>query len=60
MPPAKITMRPFSKCRNARRCTNGSATLGISMAVCSRVSSPIRSKAFCSARPLMIVASMPM
>ncbi len=32
MPPAKITMRPFSRCRIARRRMNGSATWFISIA----------------------------
>ena len=37
VPPAKMTTRPFSRWRIARRRMNGSATARISIAVCTRV-----------------------
>ena len=60
VPAAKITMRPFSRCRIARRRMYGSATARISMAESTRVCSPAFSSASWSASALMIVASMPM
>src|SRR3954465_9053385 len=60
VPPAKITTRPFSRGRMARRRVEGSAIFGISMAVCTRVGWPTRSRASCRARPFMTVAIMPM
>ncbi len=44
----------------ARRRMNGSATARISIAVATRVVTPICSSASCSASALMTVASMPM
>ncbi len=60
MPAAKMTMRPFSRWRTARRRMYDSATWCISMALMTRVKVPMCSRAFCSARALMTVASMPM
>ena len=60
VPAAKMTIRPFSRCRIARRRMYGSATAGISIADCTRVMTPAFSSAFWSASPLMTVASMPM
>ena len=60
MPPAKITTRPFSRWRMARRRMKGSATSRISIAESTRVLTPARSSASCRARPLITVASMPM
>ena len=40
MPAAKITARPFSRWRIARRRMNGSATSRMSIAVCTRVCTP--------------------
>src|ERR1035441_3912105 len=60
VPAAKITMRPFSRCRMARRRIYGSATWRISMALITRVETPACSSASESARELMTVASMPM
>ena len=54
-----MTTRPFSKWRSARRWMNGSASFGISIAVMTRVGTPIDSSAFIIASALMIVASMP-
>ena len=59
VPPANTTTRPFSKWRIALRWMNGSASFGISMDVITRVGTPIASSAFIIARPLIIVASMP-
>ena len=60
VPPAKMTTRPFSRWRMARRRMYGSATFGISSAVMTRVGWPMRSSASCRARPFMTVAIMPM
>ena len=60
VPPARITIRPFSRCRFARRRMNGSATPSMRTADISRVAQPSDSSASCSARPLITVASMPM
>ena len=46
--------------RRARRRMYGSATPSVRMAVISRVLQPSDSKASCKARPLIIVANMPM
>ena len=48
VPPAKMTIRPFSRWRVARRRMYGSATLSMRMAVCKRVSQCRHSKASCS------------
>ena len=60
VPPAKMTTRPFSRWRIARRRMYGSATWAMWMAVCTRVGWPSRSSVSCRARALMTVASMPM
>ena len=60
VPPAKITTRPFSRCRMARRRMYGSATCDMWMALCTRVGCPRRSSVSWSASALMTVASMPM
>ena len=60
VPPAKITSRPFSRCRRARRRMYGSASDSIRMAVMTRVCTPIFSSTSCMARALMTVASIPM
>src|SRR5579862_5947362 len=60
VPAAKITMRPFSRCRSARRLMYGSATSCISIAVMTRVSAPCRSSASWTARAFSTVPSMPM
>jgi hypothetical protein len=60
VPAAKITIRPFSRCRMARRRMYGSATAGMSIADWHRVISPARSRVPCRASPLITVASMPM
>src|SRR3954452_19342835 len=60
VPAAKITTRPCSRWRIALRRMYGSHSLGISMALCTRVSWPARSRASCSARAFMTVPSMPM
>ena len=60
VPPAKMTTRPFSRWRMARRRMYGSATWAIWMAVCTRVGWPSCSRVSCRARALMTVASMPM
>src|ERR1039457_6170 len=60
VPPAKTQTRPFSRWRRARRRMYGSATSCISMALMTRVCTPICSKASCNDRELMTVASMPM
>src|SRR5262245_43304276 len=54
------TMRPFSRCRTARRRIHGSQTWCISIADMTRVKSPRFSSACCSDRLLITVASMPM
>ncbi len=60
VPPAKMTTRPFSRCRMARRRMYCSATLGISSAVITRVGWSRRSRLSWRARPFMTVAIMPM
>ena len=60
VPPAKMTTRPFSRCRWARRRMYGSATWAIWIAVITRVGWPFFSSASWSASALMTVASMPM
>src|SRR4029079_19249346 len=60
VPSAKITTRPFSRWRIARRRMYGSATSRMSAAESTRVSTPRFSSASCSARALITVASMPM
>ena len=60
VPAAKMTTRPFSRCRTARRRMNGSATERISMADCTRVGVPARSRESWSASALMTVANIPM
>src|SRR5688500_17094470 len=52
-------MRPFSRCRMARRRMYGSASCSMRMAVSTRVCSPLRSMAFCRARALITVARIP-
>ncbi len=60
VPPAKITTRPFSRCRSALRLMYGSAMERISSAVMTRVCTPRRSRASCMQMALITVASMPM
>src|SRR6478672_9318855 len=60
VPPARMTTRPFSRWRVARRRMYGSATWAIWMAVMTRVGSPMCSRASWRARPLITVASIPM
>src|SRR6266852_1755817 len=60
VPPAKITTRPFSRCRRARRRMYGSAIWCISIADCTRVTSPSFSMMSWRARALMTVASIRM
>src|SRR5580704_17253191 len=52
-------MRPFSRCRIARRRIYGSATSCISIAVITRVGTPCFSSASCNASALITVASIP-
>ena len=59
VPPAKMTTRPFSRWRIARRLMYGSATSSIVRADCTRVMTPSRSSASCIASALSTVASMP-
>ncbi len=59
VPAAKITTRPFSRWRIARRRMYGSATSETSSADSTRVSAPSRSSASCSASALSSVASIP-
>ena len=59
-PAAKITTRPFSRWRRARSGMNGSATLVISIAVCTRVVTCSFSRASWSASEFITVASIPM
>ena len=49
VPPAKITRRPFSRCRIARSGMYGSATCAMLIAVWTRVGWPSPSSASCSA-----------
>ena len=60
VPAAKITRRPFSRWRIARRRMYGSASRSISIADSTRVREPRDSSAACSASELITVASMPM
>ena len=60
VPAAKITIRPFSRWRIARRRMCGSATCLISIAESSRVSAPHFSSASWSASALITPPSMPM
>ena len=60
VPAAQMTMRFFSRWRMARRRMNGSATSGMVIAEVTRVLTPRRSSASCSARALITVASIPM
>ena len=60
VPAPKMTTRPFSRWRMARRRISGSAMAFISMALCNRVSTPMCSSALCKAMALIIVANMPM
>jgi len=50
VPAPKMTIRPRSRCRIARRRMYGSAISRISMAVCTRVSTPSASSADCANR----------
>ncbi len=59
VPAAKMTTRPFSRCRMARRRMYGSATSETTSAERTRVSAPRRSSASWSASALRTVASMP-
>ena len=59
VPAAKMTIRPFSRCRMARRRMYGSATSETAIADCTRVCAPSRSSASCSASAFSRVASMP-
>ena len=59
-PAAKITTRPFSRWRSARRRITGSHTLSISIADWTRVCTPSCSSAFCMASAFITVASIPM
>ena len=60
VPAAKITIRPFSRWRMARRRMYGSATSEIVIADCTRVATPSFSSASWSASAFSTVASMPM
>ena len=61
VPPARMTTRPFSRCRIARRRMYGSATVSIRTAVMQPgLARPSLSSVSCRARPFMTVASMPM
>ena len=59
VPAAKITTRPFSRWRMARRRMYGSATSETPSADCTRVSVPIFSSASCRGSAFRTVASMP-
>ena len=59
VPAAKITTRPFSMWRAARRRMKGSQTEVIGMADCTRVETPLFSSAACMASAFITVASMP-
>jgi hypothetical protein len=59
VPAAKMTIRPFSRWRIARRRMYGSASSDISMALCTRVCRPRRSSASCSDTAFITVASIP-
>ncbi len=60
VPAAKITIRPFSRWRIARRRMYGSATSEIVIADCTRVCAPSFSRASWSVSALSTMASMPM
>ena len=60
VPAAKMTTRPFSRWRRARRRMYGSATSFMAMALMTRVGTPAFSRASWSASAFMTVASMPM
>ena len=59
-PAPKMTTRPFSRWRMARRGMYGSATWPIVMAVWTRVSIPSFSRKSCRARQFITVPSIPM
>jgi hypothetical protein len=58
-PAAKITTRPFSRCRIALRGMYGSAIWAIEIAVCTRVTIWCRSSASCRTSAFMTVPSIP-
>ncbi len=60
VPAAKMTTRPFSRCRMARSRMYGSASCCMLMALWTRLGTPDFSRASRRARALMTVASMPM
>ena len=60
VPPAKITTRPFSRCRIARRRMKFSHTRSTATALSTRVSTPIPSSVSWIASALITVPSMPM
>ncbi len=60
VPAAKITIRPFSRWRIARRRMYGSATSEIVIADCTRVGTSSFSSASWSASAFSTVASIPM
>ena len=60
VPAAKITIRPFSRWRIARRRMYGSATSEIVIADCTRVCTPPFSSASWSVSAFSTIASMPM
>src|ERR1043166_7337620 len=55
-----MTIRPFSRCRTARRRMYGSANSSIRIAVMTRVSIPLRSSTSCTANALITLPSIPM
>ena len=59
VPAAKMTTRPFSRCRIARRRMYGSATSETAIADWTRVSISARSRASWSVSALSSVASIP-
>ena len=59
VPAPKITTRPFSRWRIARRRMYGSASCDIGIADCTRVTTPFFSIASCSDTAFITVASMP-
>ncbi len=60
VPAAKITIRPFSRWRIARRRMYGSATSAMLIALITRVCAPWASIASWSGSALSTVASIPM
>ncbi len=60
VPATKMTTRPFSRWRTARRRMYGSATSCIAIAVITRVGTPTFSSASWRASPFITVASIPM